>query len=94
MGMLVTILLISITIYISSSTTAPPDRGLSYIEIWMFFGNLIPILLTLLEYAYILYKLRIEDVKCDIASIDIYAGLVLSFYFVLFHFSFWSNAFL
>lgn len=83
--MLVTILLISITIYIS--TNAPPDRGLSYIEVWMFFGNLIPILLALLEYAYILFKLRIKSEEA-ICSIDLYAGLVLSIYLALFYVSF------
>ena len=56
MGMIVTLYLISENVY--NSVDAPNDRGFSYIEIWMI-GTQIPILLTLIEYGFILHLRRI-----------------------------------
>ena len=51
MGMLVTLSLISTNIY--ASTNAPPERGFSYIELWMV-GMQLPICVALVEYSLIL----------------------------------------
>ena len=48
LGLLVTLDLIATNIY--NSLKAPPQRGFSYIEIWMI-GVYVPILLGILEYA-------------------------------------------
>ena len=52
MGMIVTLYLITANVY--NSVDAPPSRGFSYIEVWMF-GAQCPILIALLEYGYVLY---------------------------------------
>lgn len=52
MGMIVTLYLITANVY--NSVDAPPSRGFSYIEVWMF-GAQCPILIALLEYGYALY---------------------------------------
>ena len=51
MGMIVTLYLISANVY--NAVEAPPTRGFSYIEIWMF-GTQAPIILALFEYGFIL----------------------------------------
>ena len=51
MGLLVTLDLIATNVY--NSVKAPSKRGFSYIEIWMI-GVHIPILLGILEYAFLL----------------------------------------
>ena len=55
MGIVVTILLITTTIYISAD--APPNRGISFIEIWIL-GCEIPIVTCVLEYGWILMLSR------------------------------------
>ena len=54
--MLVTLCLISCTVYIA--VDAPPHRGFSYIELW-FLGMQLPILFAMVEYSMILgcYKI-------------------------------------
>ena len=52
MGMIITLYLITANVY--NSVDAPPGRGFSYIELWML-GAQIPIILSLLEYGYVLY---------------------------------------
>ena len=49
--MLVTLFLISTNVY--SSINAPPERGFSYIELWMV-GMQLPICIALVEYSLIL----------------------------------------
>ena len=51
MGMLVTLHLISVNVY--TSISAPPERGFSYIELWMI-GMQLPICVALVEYSIIL----------------------------------------
>ena len=51
MGMLVTLHLISVNVY--NSISAPPDRGFSYIELWIV-GMQLPIFMALVEYSIIL----------------------------------------
>ena len=51
MGMLVTLFLISTNVY--SSINAPPERGFSYIELWMV-GMQLPICIALVQYCIIL----------------------------------------
>ena len=59
MGVIVTLYLISCNVY--NSVEAPKSRGFSYIELWII-GTQIPILLSLTEYALILYwKKTVEN---------------------------------
>lgn len=62
LGMLLTLCLISTNIYVS--VDAPPQRGLSYIEIW-FVGMQSMILLAIIEYSIILgmkkYRLNKDE---------------------------------
>ena len=55
MAMLLTILLISTTIY--GGVQAPPQRGMSYIEIWIV-GMQIPTLIAIFETGYALLRYR------------------------------------
>ena len=58
MGLLVTLYLITFNVYVStSSNIAPPNRGFSYIEVWMF-GILVTISFAILEYFFILAYIR------------------------------------
>ena len=76
MGLIITLYLISANVY--NSVDAPPERGFSYIEIWMI-GSQFPILLALCEYGLILWlkkmgkspkiqnqKVKTEDSKSDL----------------------------
>ena len=57
--MLVTLFLISTNVY--SSINAPPERGFSYIELWMV-GMQLPICIALVQYSIILgVKKKSED---------------------------------
>ena len=51
MGLTVTLFLISFNVY--NSVEAPPNRGLSYVDIWML-GMEFPILMAIVEYSMIL----------------------------------------
>ena len=72
MGMLVTLCLISCTVYIA--VDAPPHRGFSYIELW-FLGTQLPILFAMVEYSMILgcYKIvnhkRLKVVNIKVISV-------------------------
>ena len=72
MGMLVTLCLISCTVYIA--VDAPPHRGFSYIELW-FLGMQLPILFAMVEYSMILgcYKIlnhkRLKSVNIKVISV-------------------------
>ena len=66
MGMLVTLCLISANVY--SSINAPPERGFSYIELWMV-GMQLPICVALVQYSIILGMkkfLKTKDETCKI----------------------------
>ena len=65
MGMLVTLYLITANTY--AAMEAPPNRGFSYAEVWMV-GVQVPILVALIEYAYILSKLKAIKVRSSVAS--------------------------
>ena len=58
MGMIVTLYLISASVY--NSVEAPNDRGFSYIELWMI-GTQLPILLAFCEYGVVLYLKKVEQ---------------------------------
>ena len=72
MGMLVTLCLISCTVYIA--VDAPPHRGFSYIELW-FLGTQLPILFAMVEYSLILgcYKIlnhkRFKSINVKVISV-------------------------
>ena len=51
LGLLVTLHLISVNVY--NSVSAPPERGFSYIELWML-GMQLTIIVALVEYGMIL----------------------------------------
>ena len=103
MAMVLTISLISSTIYVSIE--APPKRGMSYIEIWII-GMQIPTLVAIFETGFVLLKYRKQQNKqetiqtmdvnentskfVDIRLYDIVTGGILIVYFLLFQIIFWS----
>ena len=103
MAMVLTILLISSTLYVSID--APPKRGMSYIEIWMI-GNQIPTLVAIFETGFVLMRYRDQQKMCttttamdvdekmfdtiDIKTYDIVTGGILICYFLLFQIIYWS----
>ena len=105
MAMLLTILLISTTIY--GGVEAPPQRGMSYIEIWIV-GMQIPTLIAIFESGYALLRYRrqkkfqesvqtmdsIEETSesVDIRLYDIVTCVILIAYFLLFQIIYWMVA--
>ena len=105
MAMLLTILLISTTIY--GGVEAPPQRGMSYIEIWIV-GMQIPTLIAIFETGYALLQYRRleklnESVRpmdinektsksVDTRLYDIVTGGLLIAYFLLFQITYWLVA--
>ena len=105
MAMLLTILLISTTIY--GGVEAPPQRGMSYIEIWII-GMQIPTLIAIFETGFALLQYRRQktsqgsvltmDVNentsksVDIRLYDIATGGILIAYFLLFQIIYWTVA--
>ena len=105
MAMLLTILLISTTIY--GGVQAPPQRGMSYIEIWIV-GMQIPTLIAIFESGYALLRYRRqkkfqESVRTmdsneetsefiDIRLYDIVTCVILITYFLLFQIIYWMIA--
>ena len=103
MAMVLTISLISSTIYVAIE--APPKRGMSYIEIWII-GMQIPTLVAIFETGFVLLKYRKQQNKqetvqaidinenasksIDIRLYDIVTGGILIAYFLLFQIIFWS----
>ena len=103
MAMVLTISLISSTIYVAIE--APPKRGMSYIEIWII-GMQIPTLVAIFETGFVLLKYRqqqkmVKTVQAmdvnentskfvDIRFFDIVTGGILIIYFLLFQIIFWS----
>ena len=91
MGMLVTMLLITITVY--KGVEAPKSRGFSLIEVWMV-GNMIPIIAAILEFGVILYFMRVLDSNKisskTVMIIDQLTMLGLITYFVIFQTWFWN----
>ena len=60
MGLTVTLFLISFNVY--NSVEAPPNRGLSYVDIWML-GMCFPILMAIVEYSIILGRQKLKRGK-------------------------------
>ena len=101
MAMVLTISLISSTIYVAIE--APPKRGMSYIEIWII-GMQIPTLVAIFETGFVLLKYRKQQNKpetiqnvnentskfVNIRLYDIVTGGILIVYFLLFQIIFWS----
>ena len=103
MAMVLTISLISSTIYVAIE--APPKRGMSYIEIWII-GMQIPTLVAIFETGFVLIKYRqqqkIQETvqtmnvnentpkSIDIRLYDIVTGGILIAYFLLFQIIYWS----
>ena len=89
-GLLITIYLITENVY--GSTEAPPDRGLSYIEIWTI-GIQFPMLLALLEYSYIIALKRFNKKKPNLTeiakNIDIITLIISITFFFFFNIFYW-----
>ena len=64
--MLVTLFLISTNVY--SSINAPPERGFSYIELWMV-GMQLPICIAVVQYSIILGIKKYQKSKYDNSKI-------------------------
>ena len=98
MGMIVTLCLISANVY--NSVDAPKNRGISYIEIWMF-GSQFPIVLALLEYGFVLLLKKVlklsnqNETKIfeeNVRILDL-ATMILSFcLFLIFASTYWIVA--
>ena len=67
MGLAVTLFLISFNVY--NSVKAPPNRGFSYVDIWML-GMEFPILFAIVEYSIILGKFQ-RNILLQISQIPI-----------------------
>ena len=103
MAMLLTICLISTTIYVAIE--APPLRGMSYVEVWIVAME-IPSLVAIFETGYLLLKYRkqqkisknaqamqmdeVTDVSVDLRLYDVVTGSMLFGYFILFQIIYWS----
>ena len=101
--MLLTICLISTTIYVAIE--APPLRGMSYIEIWIVAME-IPSLVAIFETGYVLVKYRkqqklskdvqamqmdeVTDNSVNLRLYDKVTGSLLLGYFILFQIIYWS----
>ena len=95
-GLLLTIGLISTTIYVT--VDAPPSRGMSYIETWIL-GTMIPTLTAILESCFVLLKLRkrnsvdsenIDKTSSTIMYADKVTALCLLTYLFIFQISYWA----
>ena len=86
MGMIVTLLLISSTVY--NAIDAPQNRGLSYAEIWII-GSQIPIVFALVEYGLILTLTRNGNQSCNCLWIDIVSGIADMIFYVGFNIYYW-----
>ena len=95
LGLMITLLLISFTMH--AWVDAPPDRGLSNIEIWMLGNNLV-ILAALFEYGFLLVRIRYVKTKPKklekmMKKIDLNCLLVSGIYCVIFQVIFWVLVF-
>ena len=89
MGMLVTLFLITSTVY--NGVDAPKSRGFSLIEIWMI-GNIIPTIIAILEYGFILYLTRKHKVNEKRFKIcDELTMIIMLIYIILFQIWFWNT---
>ena len=101
MGLVVTLFLITVNVY--NSVDAPPNRGFSYIELWMV-GMQLPIIVAIVEYIVILGLTRYlkykdtsriyatENVKRNLDWIlyaDVITFTVSIIYYVLFFILYW-----
>ena len=101
MGLVVTLFLITVNVY--NSVDAPPNRGFSYIELWMV-GMQLPIIVAIVEYIVILGLTRYlkykdtsriyatENFKRNldwILYVDVITFTVSIIYYVLFFILYW-----
>ena len=101
MGLVVTLFLITVNVY--NSVDAPPNRGFSYIELWMV-GMQLPIIVAIVEYIIILGLTRYlkhkdtsriyatENFKRNldwILYVDVITFTVSIIYYVLFFILYW-----
>ena len=101
MGLVVTLFLITVNVY--NSVDAPPNRGFSYIELWMV-GMQLPIIVAIVEYIVILGLTRYlkykdtsriyatENFKRNLDWIlyaDVITFTVSIIYYVLFFILYW-----
>ena len=88
-GMLMTILLISITSY--SSLNMPASRGFSYMELW-FVGTQVPILLAIFEYGAILALQKFyQEFKNFTRFLDLVSFFICLILFVCFNGFYWTT---
>ena len=88
-GMLMTILLISITSY--SSLTMPASRGFSFMELW-FVGTQVPILLAIFEYGAILALQKFyQEFKNFTRFLDLVSFFICLILFVCFNGFYWTT---
>jgi hypothetical protein len=57
MGLLITTSLIMVNTYGNVDKASPPQRGFGLIDMWMC-GTQLPVSLSMLQYGYILYKMK------------------------------------
>ena len=87
MGMIVTLLLITTSIY--NVVDAPQNRGLSYAEIWII-GSQIPIVFALVEYGLILMLTRDQDQNFKgLFWIDVLACITGTLFYLTFNIYYW-----
>ena len=101
MGLVVTLFLITVNVY--NSVDAPPNRGFSYIELWMV-GMQLPIIVAIVEYIVILGLTRYlkykdtsriyatENFKRNldwILYVDVITFTVSIVYYVMFFIIYW-----
>ena len=85
-GLIVTLFLISSNVYVS--VDAPPDRGFSYIEIWII-GSWAPIFFALFEYGCILARVKYGKPEGDFNQVDLYSLIITTLFYVSFNVFYW-----
>ena len=91
MGLLVTLYLIATNTYIS--VNAPDNRGLSYLDIWIF-GTQLPIIFGILEYGILLWIQKysngcIFEKRIDYKRIDVLTFMFSLFFILIFDLTYW-----
>ena len=93
MGLLVTLFLISVNVY--NSVDGPPQRGMSYVEVWILCTQL-PLIIGLVEYGIILMMMKVDKVDYEdtrfLAKCDTAALIFVFAYYVVFQITYWTVA--
>ena len=87
MGMIVTLQLITINIYIALE--APSNRKFSYVELW-FIGCQVPSLISLIEYGLILILMRNENPVKSFKKMDMITLFSCILFFISFNVCYWT----